>query len=48
MSNALAIFLAGIVIALYTEPVPKWLKTVVWVALAVIGVVMGALSAFRV
>jgi len=47
MMDGLVIFLAGLILAVMTEEAPKWVRTMVWVALVVIGVLMGALSRFR-
>lgn len=40
----LSIFLAGLIILCYIEDIPKWVKTVIWIALVVIGIVGGALG----
>ena len=40
----LSIFLAGLIILSYIEDIPKWVKTVIWIALVVIGIVGGALG----
>lgn len=45
--NGLVIFLAGVVIGTLTEETPKWVKTVIWVLLVVIGCIMGALGQFH-
>lgn len=46
--QGLTILLAGIIIAVTVEPIPHWVKTIIWVVLAVIGVVLGGLSFLKV
>lgn len=45
--EGLVLFLAGMIIALYTEDVPKWVKTIIWVVFVVLGLVYGAAHSFH-
>jgi hypothetical protein len=44
----LVIFLAGLIILVMVEPLPKWLKTLIWIALIIVGVIGGALPYLKV
>lgn len=45
--QGLIIFLSGIIIATIVEPIPQWAKTVIWVVLVVVGIVLGGLTSFK-
>lgn len=45
--NALLIFLSGVIIGTIVEPIPQYVKTLIWVFLVVVGIVLGALTQFK-
>lgn len=40
--EGLILFVGGVIIALFTEDIPKWFKTIVWIVFVVLGLVYGA------
>lgn len=45
--QGIVIFLAGVIIATLVEEFPKYIKTIIWVALVIVGIILGGLTSFK-